>query len=170
MTSVENPQPSREGETVVGPKRQKDWWDGVFDDGPAAKRGCFGCLTVLGIGALALFGYTVYSFQQSAVQHVKDEQAAEVERATRGPSETNTNAMCDLAVKSVLVSEDSFDPEWGGSFHAEGDIGVVSKKFDSTNGFGAKLTSRYTCKWNSKTDTIVSLEVTDPYGETRKLR
>ena len=117
-----------------------------------------------------LFGYTVYSFQQSSVQHLKDEQAAEIEQASRGPSETNTNAMCDLAVKSVLVSEDSFNPEWAGSFHVEGDIGVVSKKFDSTNGFGAKLTSRYTCKWNSKTDTIVSLEIIDPYGERRKLR
>lgn len=134
------------------------------------KDSLWGCLIVPGLLALGLFGYTVYTFQQAAAERVKNEQAAKIEEASRGPSETNTNAMCDLAVKSVLVSEDSFDPEWGGSFHAEGDIGVVSKKFDSTNGFGAKLTSRYTCKWNSKTDTIVSLEITDPYGETRKLR
>lgn len=97
------------------------------------------------------------------------EPAAAIE-PVRGPREADAIVACDLAVKRSLVSEGSFDSEWHGSFYAEGDLGVVSKKFDSTNGFGAKLTSRYICKWNSKTDTIVSLEITDPYGETRKLR
>lgn len=96
------------------------------------------------------------------------EPAAAIEPA-RGPREADAIVACDLAVKRGLISEGSFDPEWHGSFHTEGDLGVVSKKFDSTNGFGAKLTSRYTCKWNSRTDTVVSLEVTDPFGETTKL-
>lgn len=151
----------------IGGRKQRDWWDRTFDDGPTAKKGC---LFTIGAGTALLFGYLVYSSQQAAVERLEEKKAAEVERASRGPSETNTNAMCDLAVKSVLVSEDSFDPELHGSFYAEGDLGVVSKKFDSTNGFGAKLTSRYICKWNSKTDTIVSLEIIDPYGERRKLR
>lgn len=148
-------------------KIQHDWWARMFDDGPGAKRGCMGCMI---LGALLLFGYTIYSLQERQVQALKDKEAAAVELASSGPSEISTGAMCDLAVKRALVSEDSFDPEWGGSFRAEGDIGVVSRKFESTNGFGAKLTSRYTCKWDSKRDVIVSLEVTDPYGETTKLR
>lgn len=151
-------------------KRHPDWWDRMFDDGPGAKRGCFGCMIPVGLGALLLFGYTIYSLQEHQVQALKDKEAAAVELASRGPSEISTGAMCDLAVKRALVSENSFDPEWGDAFHAEGDIGIMSRKFESTNGFGAKLTSRYTCKWDSKRDVIVSLEVTDPYGETRKLR
>lgn len=151
-------------------KRQPDWWDSIFDDGPGAKRSCLGCMIPVGIGGMLLFGYTVYSFQQAGLQELKDKEAAAIEMASRGPSESDTGAMCNLAVKRALVSEDSFDPEWGGTFHAEGDVGVMSRKFNSTNGFGAKLTSRYTCKWNSKTDTIVALEITDPYGETRRLR
>lgn len=149
---------------------QPDWWDRMFDDGPGAKRGCMGCMIPVGLGALLLFSYTIYSLQERQVQALKDKEAAAVELTSHGPSEIATGAMCNLAVKRALVSEDSFDPEWGGSFHAEGDIGVMSRKFESANGFGAKLTSRYTCKWDSKRDVIVSLEVTDPYGEMRKLR
>jgi hypothetical protein len=142
--------------------RPKDWWDRTFDDGPTAKKGCFG---FLGLAALLIIAGPVFCSSKSTEQ----EQAVEPQEA-KGANEADTGAMCDLAVKSALVSEDSFDPEWGGSFHAVGDIGVMTRKFDSTNGFGAKITSRYTCKWNSKTDTIVSLEITDPFGETRKLK
>ncbi|GAB7553897.1 hypothetical protein NRB_34070 [Novosphingobium sp. 11B] len=150
-----------------GGKKHTGWWDRMFDDGSAAK---WGCTIPLGAGAILLFGYIIHSNQQAALQRVADEQVAAAEKASRGPNEIDTGAICDLAVKGALVSEDSFDPEWGGSFHAEGDIGVMSRKFDSTNALGAKLTSRYTCKWNSRTDTIVSLEVTDPFGETKKLK
>jgi hypothetical protein len=88
----------------------------------------------------------------------------------RRPNEVDTNAMCDLAVKRTLASENSFDPELGGTFYADGNIGTVTKKFDATNGFGAKLTHRYTCKWDSVKDAIVSLTVTGPTGETTRLR
>jgi hypothetical protein len=97
-------------------------------------------------------------------------QEAAASTVDRSPNAIDTGAMCDLAVKRTLVSEDSFDSELGGSFHAEGNIGVMSRKFAATNGFGAKLTSRYTCKWDSVNDRIVSLTITDPFGETTKLR
>lgn len=90
--------------------------------------------------------------------------------ARTGPTEIDTGAMCDLAVKRSLVSEDSFDPEMGGSFYAEGDIGNISRKFNATNGFGGKLTSRYFCKWDFVNDRIISLTIIDPFGGITKVR
>lgn len=141
-----------------------------------SKAGDLGWYAVIGlVGALAIAFTGPCSDQQQrerrkeAAIKAEQEKAAKA-KAARNALESDTFAMCDLMVKSGLVSEDTFDPEWGGTFAARGTIGVVSRKFTATNGFGAKLTSRYECEWDSKSDMIVSLVVTDPYGERHKIR
>lgn len=70
---------------------EKDWWSRVFDDGPAAKRGCF---LTLGFAALLVFGYAMYPRSASDVQ--------EIEGSTIALSPMQTADICKAGIGKLF--------------------------------------------------------------------
>lgn len=151
---------------LLGPTAQEDPLHRTLQDTRGWKAGLAFAI-VLGISPAIYLMKGKPNSNRSAQASVD----ASISAPTRtGPTEIDTGAMCDLAVKRSLVLEDSFDPEMGGSFYAEGNIGNMSRKFNATNGFGGELTSRYFCKWDSVNDRIISLTITDPFGGITRVK
>lgn len=80
--------------------------------------------------------------------------------------ETQVVTECDLAIKSSLIAQDSYDPEFQWRYIDGGNNAEVLRHYDSTNGFGGKVTSIYDCKYDGVKKRIVSLQTASPYGAT----
>lgn len=88
--------------------------------------------------------------------------------AQRAMSEAEAATICDMIVERALVSGDA-DTDWSWNYSlGKGNTVRVVRGFTSTNGFGAKLKSRYFCDLDASTKEPTRLVIETPYG-TEKL-
>ncbi|MYL98601.1 hypothetical protein GR702_12580 [Novosphingobium sp. FGD1] len=148
-----------------------DYGQDVTDDDKPAGISILAFVGIIGAVGLGILGLATLGDASAEPSELETLEVNDMGLKADGtPDEVTAVTVCDMAIKGSLVSEGSYDPEFRWDYSAAGSVAFVSRKFDSQNGFGAKITSRYRCKWDAAADTIVSLEVTDPYGETRKLK
>lgn len=143
---------------------QKDWANRTFEGGGKGIAGCVALLfCIVGLPILLLS-------HCSSSAPVKQDQAATNEQASAPdtPDETAIVTECDLAVKSSLTSESSYDPDFSWKYSATGNQAEVMRKFEATNGFNAKLSSAYLCRYDWGRKRIAFLQIVSPYG-TRML-
>ncbi|WP_145961048.1 hypothetical protein [Sphingosinithalassobacter portus] len=121
-------------------------------------------MIVIGVGAASF----LFSSPSETTDNDAPIEAVPAERS--GPNEIDVVSVCDLAVKSTLVSESSFEPAWRWQFAVNGNTATVRRKFEATNGFGAKITATYHCEWNDTQRRITALRVLDSLGQESVLR
>lgn len=75
---------------------------------------------------------------------------------------------CDLILQQAVMSPSSLDTanSWSYDF-GKGDAIVIRRAFDSQNGFGAMIRSRYRCEINAKTSNVQGFVVEGPLGAQR---
>lgn len=75
---------------------------------------------------------------------------------------------CDIILQQMVVSPYSLDlaSRWEYGF-GRGDIVVIRREFDSQNGFGAMIRSRYDCEINAATTNIQGFTVNGPMGSRK---
>lgn len=138
---------------------QEDWANRTFEGGA---KGLFGCIAmvVFVIGGTGLLLSQCGSKPAATDQAEANTQAAK----TDTPDETEIVTECDLAVKSSLTSESSYDPAFDWKYTVTGNQAEVMRKFEAANGFNATLTSGYTCRYDWQRKRITFLQVIGPYG------
>ena len=82
------------------------------------------------------------------------------------PGETDAVAACNVTLKSYLVSRSSFDTETMWQFNKMGQIGYVTRDYEATNSFGAKISSKYVCQYDFGKSRVVYLATEGPLGAT----
>jgi len=88
------------------------------------------------------------------------------ESGSTGADETEIVTMCDLSVKSALISEADLDFGWKFVPRSANEYRVV-RGFKAQNGFGANLKHTYFCTYDTSTKRVTKLEVEGPGGSQK---
>jgi hypothetical protein len=84
--------------------------------------------------------------------------------AQKAMKEAEAVTACDMIVERALISGDA-DTDWGWNYSlGEGDTVRVVRGFTSTNGFGAKIKSRYFCDIDASKKDVTRLVIETPFG------
>jgi hypothetical protein len=87
--------------------------------------------------------------------------------AQKAMKEAEAVTICDMIVERALISGDA-DTDWSWNYSfAGGDTVRVVRGFKSTNGFGAKLQSRYFCDIDARTKDVTRLVIETPFGSEK---
>jgi hypothetical protein len=138
------------------------WGDRVF--GPGGSTGC-----AIGAGLAIFLAIVALASLLSQCSPASAPEASNVAEPSE-PAETDIVAECDMSVKQALVSYGSYDPAWEWSYKVNGNEATVLRRFEATNGFGAKVSSTYLCKWNIAAERITSLQTIDALGHYSMLK
>ena len=86
--------------------------------------------------------------------------------AQRNAEEAVVVSACDILLKKAVASPSSLETAWRWDYGISDkpDIVIVQRDFESQNGFGAMLRSRYHCEMNAATGRIAKFVVEGPTG------
>lgn len=86
--------------------------------------------------------------------------------AQRTAEEAVVASACDILLKKAVASPSSLDIafSWDYGISDKPDIVIVQRDFESQNGFGAMIRSRYHCELNAATGRIAKFVVEGPMG------
>lgn len=86
--------------------------------------------------------------------------------AQKDAKEAEIVSVCDMLLKRAVLSASSLDVAWSWDYGIsdEPDIVIVQRDFDSQNGFGATIRSRYHCEVNAATRQITKFRVQGAAG------
>ena len=90
--------------------------------------------------------------------------------AQKNAKEAEIVTFCDILLKQAVKSPSTLDIAWQWKYAIsdEPDIVIVQRDFDSQNGFGAMIRSRYHCEVNAASGRIAKFLVEGPTG-TQKI-
>jgi hypothetical protein len=148
------------GPTGSPAEAPKDWANRTFEGGWT------GCLIFIVGLALIVWLLSLAMCSTSTPPAAQSQQQKTTDQATEGPNEIEIVTECDLTVKGSLASESSYDPESSWNYTLSGGQAEVLRRFEATNGFGAKLSSAYDCKFDVARKRITFLQTVSPSGTT----
>jgi len=97
---------------------------------------------------------------------IADCKATPAQKASRN-KEIEYVTACDMILESVVISPSSLDKHrWVFGF-GQGDTVVIQRPFDSQNGFGAMLRSRYRCEIDASTNNLKGFVVEGALGRQK---